>query len=138
MQSCCCGPVTLLNNAGEVEGSQGVPCKARASAVLTPAITSRRNTNITHFPFTIGQRGGNRAIAHSTRCMWKAGGKSTQKILLSLSFCADKILARRWSLLRNHQCLNMFRTSKMDGPSSKGTTGATGGLADIAGGGKGL
>src|SRR6266850_2195985 len=34
------------------------------------------------------------------------------------SFCADRILARRWSLLRNHRRLNTFRTSKTEGPSS--------------------
>src|SRR6267142_5614848 len=40
-------------------------------------------------------------------------------MLLASSFCADKIFARRWSLLRNHRRLNTFRTSKTEGPSSR-------------------
>ena len=102
------------------------------------AITSRRNMNITHFPFAMGQRGGSRAMACCTRCVWNWGRKSTQKILPSLSFCADKILAKRWSLLRNHQHLNTFRMLKTDGPSSRATTGAAGVTAGVAGGGRGL
>src|SRR6266850_432162 len=39
------------------------------------------------------------------------------------SFCADKIFARRWSLLRNHQHLNTFRMSKTEGPSSSDSRG---------------
>jgi len=35
----------------------------------SPAITSRRNTNMTRFPFTAGQRGGSRARAHHMRCV---------------------------------------------------------------------
>jgi len=35
----------------------------------SPAITLRRNTNITHFPFATGKRGGSRVIAHCMRCM---------------------------------------------------------------------
>jgi len=31
------------------------------------------------------------------------------------------MLAMRWSLLRNHHCLKIFRTSNMEGPSSSTT-----------------
>src|SRR6267142_1757168 len=47
---------------------------------------SKIYTNIHRFPFATGQRGGIRARAHWTRCVWKVGWKSTQKILPLLSF----------------------------------------------------
>ena len=55
-------------------------------------------------------------------------------MLPASSFCADKILARRWSLLRNHQCLNMFRMSKTEGPSSSISQMEGGGGGPRAGG----
>jgi|SRR6267142_2003146 len=39
----------------------------------TPSRTSRTNTNIQHFPFAMGQRGGQRARARHMRWVWNAG-----------------------------------------------------------------
>src|SRR6267142_197092 len=85
---------------GERGQAVGVLFFGRSKKVVGPslAITSRRNTNITFFPFASGQRGGNRARARRTRCVWKGGRKSTQTMLQASSFCANKIFARRWSL----------------------------------------
>jgi len=56
---------------GERGWAVGILFFGRSKKVVGPslAITSRRNTNITFFPFTSGQRGGNRARAHRMRCM---------------------------------------------------------------------
>ena len=67
-----------------------------------PVRTSRRNTNITRFPFATGQRGGKRVRALRTSDVWKRGSKSTQVTFPWLSFWADRTLEMRWSLLRNH------------------------------------
>jgi len=60
-----------LETIGEWGRVFGILFFGRSKKVIgpSPVITSRRNTNMTHFPFAAGQRGGNRARAHCTRCM---------------------------------------------------------------------
>ena len=61
-----------------------VVCGREIEALLVR--TSKRNTNITCFPFAMGQRGGRSVIALWTSDVWKVGSKSTQMTFPRLSF----------------------------------------------------
>jgi len=65
------GTQACLEMTGEWGRAFGILFFSRSKKVVgpSPAITLRRNTNITHFSFAAGQRGGNRARARCMRCM---------------------------------------------------------------------
>ena len=78
-----------LQSRAKAKGSR----RARAFGELR---TSRRNTNMPFFPFTMGQRGGNSIFMCCTREVWKGELSSTQIKWPRESLIAERTWAAKW------------------------------------------
>jgi len=80
-----------LETIGEWGRVFGILFFGRSKKVIgpSPVITSRRNTNMTHFPFAAGQRGGNRARAIARDACERGAGNLPRRC------CRHRLLCRQ-------------------------------------------